>query len=291
MKDRREMVLGDLGILLCALLWGCSFWGLKVVQEYIPVFWILTLRFGLSFGAMALLMPSKLRLRWGDLVLGGLLGLALASAIAMQILGVAWTTTGKVAFLTAGYVVLVPFLTWALDKRAPALRVFLAAFLCLGGMAALSLESGLRIHRGEAAAIGAAVLSAAHLILVDRLGPRRNPLKLALAQFAMAALFCGSAALVLEPLPTVWPPKALGAMAYLVLFCTLIPYAIQLRAQQMTLASHAAVIFATESVFAVAVGWAFLREPFSFRMASGCVLILVSILITELDLSPSSERR
>ncbi len=287
MKNPREMVLGDLGILLCALLWGCSFWGLQTAQRELPVLWILTLRFGGAFLGLALISPSCLKgLGWRDLAAGGAMGLAVASAVAMQILGVAWTTTGKVAFLTAGYVVLVPFLTWALDRQAPSLRVFLAAFLCLGGMAALSLDSGLQIRRGEAAAIAAAALSAAHLLLVERLGRGRQPLKLAFAQFAMAALLCGVAAVVRDPLPRSWSRPVVVAMVYLVVFCTLIPYSLQIRAQQMTTSSHATVIFSTESVFAIAVGWAFLGESITARMALGCALILLSILLTELDLSP-----
>ena len=70
-------------------------------------------------------------------------------AFYLQTLGAKYTTAGKNAFLTAVYVVLVPFLYWIIKNQRPDVYNISAAFLCLIGIGLLSLNADFSINMGD----------------------------------------------------------------------------------------------------------------------------------------------
>ena len=285
--DRKKMMLGDLGIVACALLWGVSFAATKEVLKYMGPLWLLAFRFALSFVLIAALSPKRVRgMERRDLKVGGVIGTLLLVAMALQTIGIQYTTTGKSAFITSCYVVIVPFITWAASKRNPGMKAFVASAVCMIGMGAITLDgSGGGLGLGEILTLGCALAFAVQIVAIDQLAQDRDALTLTMIQTALSAVACTTAALIWEPLPILNSPVVLGWMAYLVVGCTLIPYSLQIKSQQLTSPTHASVLMITESVFAMIVGVMFLNEPMTSKIAWGCGLIFLSILITELDLT------
>ncbi len=285
--DRKKMMLGDLGIVACALLWGVSFAATKEVLKYMGPLWLLAFRFALSFVLIAAISPKRVRgMERRDLKVGGIIGTLLLVAMALQTIGIQYTTTGKSAFITSCYVVMVPFITWAASKRNPGMKAFVASAVCMVGMGAITLDgAGGGIGLGEILTLGCALAFAVQIVAIDQLAQDRDALTLTMVQTALSAVACLIAALIWEPLPILNSPVVLGWMAYLVVGCTLIPYSLQIKSQQLTSPTHASVLMITESVFAMIVGVMFLNEPMTSKIAWGCGLIFLSILITELDVA------
>jgi drug/metabolite transporter (DMT)-like permease len=61
-----------------------------------------------------------------------------------------------------------------------------------------------------------------------------------------------------------------------------VAYSLQIYGQKNSPASHAAVIFSLESVFAAIGGWLILNEILSGRAIFGCALMLSGMLISQL---------
>lgn len=285
--DKKKMMMGDLGILTCALLWGVSFAATKEVLKYMGPLWLLAFRFAFSFMLIAAMTPKRVKnMEKRDVKVGGIIGILLLVAMALQTIGIQYTTTGKSAFITACYVVMVPFITWAASRVYPGVKAFVASAICLVGMGAITLDgSGMGFGLGEALTLGCALAFAVQIVVIDRMAQDRDALTLTMIETALSAVVCLAAALIWEPLPVFGSPIVVGWMTYLVVGCTLIPYSLQIKSQQLTSSTHASVLMIMESVFAMIVGVVFLDEPMTSRLIWGCGLIFLSILITELDIT------
>ena len=275
--------LADMSLAIVALFWGLGFVAMKDALESYPTFWLLTLRFTGAFLLMALLFRGRLqRLKKMDYKAGVSVGVFLFLGFATQTLGLNYTTPGKQAFLTATYVVLVPFLVWALRKKFPGWLSFAASFLCLAGMALLTLQHGLSLGLGDGLTLLCAFFFACQLIAVEHFAGQTDPLVLAILQIGVVALLSVPFALLFETWPGFLPGGAgLWSIGYTIVFCTIIAFSVQNIAQKFTSSAHTAIILSLESVFGALSGIYFLGEVFTPPMAAGCVLIFFSVLLPE----------
>ena len=72
-----------------------------------------------------------------------------------------------------------------------------------------------------------------------------------------------------------------GAIAYTAFFSLGLCYTLQVCAQRLTLPADAALILSVESVFAVLSGWWVLNERLTSIQIFGCVLIFVTVLLSQ----------
>ena len=139
-------------LLLTAMIWGGAFVAQSVGLDYVGPFTINAVRF--LIGGLVLIpciaVMERVQDRDGqqrnrgsrrELLVGGLCcGLALCVASNLQQIGIAYTTVGKAGFLTALYVVIVPFLGLFLGKKLrPVLWVCVA--LALAGLYLLCMTT------------------------------------------------------------------------------------------------------------------------------------------------------
>jgi drug/metabolite transporter (DMT)-like permease len=135
---------------------------------------------------------------------------------------------------------------------------------------------------GEALSLVCAVAFAGHLLVVARAAGTMPARRLGTLQI----VFCAITMLVTLPVggtphfraaPVVW--VALGVTA---LFATALAFTVQSWAQARIPASHAALLFTLEPVFAWLFSLFFLGERLSLRALAGAGLILAGILLAEL---------
>ncbi|WP_352425532.1 DMT family transporter [Aminomonas paucivorans] len=297
MKNSTRTFLADGGILLAAALWGVGFGVLKDVLDYLPPFTLLVLRFLPGGVLLGLFFLRRFReTGWGDLRDGALVGLLLFGGFACQTTGLQWTTAGKQAFLTATYVLLVPFFSWGIHRAFPGGRVFAASGICLAGMSLLTLRGASGINLGDGLTLVSAVFFAGHLMAVERFTRRRDPLVLASLQMVVLGLCALPFALFERPDLGGIPLRGWIGFGYMLLFCTIGAFALQNLAQKYTPSTHAALLFSTEALFGAASGVLLLGETFTPPMATGAALMMGAILLVELPIpflrkGPSPETR
>ncbi len=283
--------LGADGLLLfTAFLWGVTFVAQKEAAFVTPPIAFVASRFIVSAVALAPLafwefrrLPGKPR---GDeLRLAVIIGFTLFIGTSLQQAGIETTSATNAGFLTACYVVLTPFVVWALVGRRPRALVIAAGFVSLfgawllasgGGLAAPSVGDGLVLISDFAWATGIALTP----IYLAR---SRRPLMLAFVQYVVCAA-----------LATLWSgffetvePQQLRDAAGVILFSGLISgalaFTLQIFAQRHTPPAEAALILSLESVFAAAAGAVLLGERLTAVGAAGCVLILAGAIAVEIE--------
>ena len=278
-----KTVVADISLVFVALFWGLGFVAMKDALDTFPTFWLLTLRFGSAAFLMGMLFRRRLAaITKEDIRAGAIIGVFLFLGYATQTLGLNYTTPGKQAFLTATYVVIVPFLSWGLRRIFPGALSFFASFVCLVGMGMLTLQEGaISIGKGDTLTLVCAFFFACQLIAIEYFAAKKDPMILTLLQILMVCLLSLPAALVFETWPGFQGGSGLRSIAYTVVFCTIIAFAVQNTALKFTPSTHTAILLSLESVFGALSGIYFLGEVFTPRMAAGCALIFVAVLLTE----------
>lgn len=298
---RSRTWIAHLLLLAVVLVWGATFSLVKsALVETTPLVFNL-LRMTLAFAVLAAVnWPSLRGLSRDDLKLGAAAGVFLAMGYQFQTLGLNHTTASKAAFITGLVVVIVPLLS-ALPGVAlpgslkPTIDTYAGALLAFAGLVLLTTPPGSGaalfsgIGLGEWLCLGCAVAFAAHLLMLARAAPRVSARRLGTLQIGFAALVM----LVTLPLggrvhfhgaPIVW--IALGVTA---LLATAAAFTIQSWAQQHLPASHTALIFTLEPVFAWLTSLFFFGEQLGRRALLGAGLILAGIVLAELR--PTSRGR
>ncbi len=279
----RGVFLADVALVSVAFFWGLGFVAMKEALASFPPFWLLSIRFGAASVLLLFFFRDRvLTMTYEDLRAGAIIGVFLFLGFATQTIGLNYTTAGKQAFLTSVYVILTPFLSWAVRRIFPGFLVFFSALLCIAGMALLTLQEGLVIGQGDFLTFVCALFFAAQLVAIERYAPKHDPIILTVVQICIVLLL----SLLCAPLFETWPGfrgfKGIGSIAYTVLFCTIFAFLIQNTAQKHTSSTHAAILLSLESLFGALAGALLLGEVFTFRMIAGCLLIFAAVLLTEL---------
>jgi drug/metabolite transporter (DMT)-like permease len=275
--------LADAALVFCALLWGLGFVAMKDALSVYPTWWVLFFRFG--GGALLVgmcLFKGTVRVAREDLRGGAVIGVFLFLAMGLQTLGLNYTTAGKQAFLTAGYVIMVPLIVWGLRRRFPGWLSVISSLVCFAGMGLLTSDSAEPLNVGDVLTIVAALFFAAQIIAIGHYAAGGNPMVLTFVQMLVTAALSFCAALFFNGLPVWKGTEGVLEIFFSTFFCTFLCFLIQNVAQKHTPATHASILLGLESVFGVLSGVVLLNEIFTLRMAAGCSLIFTAILLLEL---------
>ncbi|HEY5560925.1 MAG TPA: DMT family transporter [Clostridiaceae bacterium] len=279
-----KYLYGDLSLFLVAIMWGGGFVAVKdALNSNISPYYMMTIRFSLSAIMLGIIFRKKLlNIKREDLLRGTILGILLFTSFAFQTVGLKYTTPGKQAFLTATYVVLVPFLTFVIYKKYPGWYSFSSGIIALIGIGLLTLQGPLRLGYGDSLTLICAIFFALHIMFVGKYSQKSDTIALSILQLGIAAIISAIFAVILERPPVGLQIGAYSSLLYLVIFSTMLAFLIQNVAQKYTLPSHAAIILSLESAFGSIFAVIFLKELFSSTMVIGCILIFISILISEI---------
>jgi drug/metabolite transporter (DMT)-like permease len=280
----------DISLILCTLIWGATFVVVKGALEHASVFAFMAGRFLLASLLMAAIFRADLRsLTRNEIIAGVQIGFFMFTGYAFQTAGLLHTTSSKAAFITGFSVVLVPVFMAVFWRRRINLWVWTGALGAFVGLYFLSVppEGFAGLGRGDLLVFFGAVLFALHIAFVGHYSPRHSVGALSFIQVATTALLTlGTmpimALLRWERVQMDWSPALLTAILITALLATAVCFSVQVWAQQYTTATHTAIIFSLEPVFAAITAYFLTSERLNRRALEGALLILAGILLAEL---------
>jgi len=275
--------LGEIGLLLVAVIWGTGFVAGAVSLESLSPYQVMAIRFMIAALLMSIIFRKTFRtLNLSAIRAGIVLGVVLYLAFTLQTIGLQYTTPSKNAFLTAVNVVIVPFIGYLLYRRKPDKHGAIGAALTVAGIGVLSFDANLIPNIGDAMTLLCAVGFAFHIFFTFEFVKKHSPVALTLIQMIVAALLSLIAvALQGEKLELHGDAGGLLTAAYLGVFSTTIAFLLQTIAQKYTTETKAAIILSTEALFGTLFSVIFLHEAFTLRLAAGSFLIMAGILTAE----------
>ncbi|WP_035040641.1 DMT family transporter [Desulfovibrio sp. X2] len=275
-------------LLLTAAIWGAAFVAQRVGMEHIGPMAFNGIRF--TLGALALL-PLAARSagtaerplgRRGALLVSLAAGCVLFLGASLQQWGIVYTTAGKAGFITGLYVILVPLLGLWFGQR-PGIGCWIGALLAVAGLYLLSVEGDFSMQWGDVLVLISALFWAVHVLLVGAVSPRMNPVRFAMAQYAVCALLSLVSAFFLEETTLSGVTAAAVPILYGGLMSVGVAYTLQVVAQRDAHPAHAAIILSLEGAFAALAGWLLLDEVIPLRGLVGCGLMLAGMLAAQAD--------
>ncbi|QRN84614.1 DMT family transporter [Clostridia bacterium] len=283
MNNRKKQILSDMTLIFVAFLWGGGFVAVKDTLNSLGPMSLNFFRFLIAVVAMRLFLFTKIgKIEKKDIKGGLVVGLLLYLGYASQTIGLQYTTASKQGFVTATYVVMVPFLYWLIHRKRPLLREFVASFAAIIGVGLISLDQVSGFNLGDGLTLVCAFFFALHILTIEVFAKEMDVLKLTYMQMLVACILFLATALVSEPISFNLSSRAWGALLYLGVFSSFLCLTLQTTAQKYTSSSHVSIFLSAESLFAAGLGVMLLGETLSLRIIIGGAVIIAAILLVEL---------
>lgn len=279
-------------LLLAAAAWGAGYTFEKLALETLTVRWLMGIRLFVALIIMTpFLLPRLRKIHFLNMLIpGSILGITYWAAFSLQMMGLTTIAPGRNSFLTATYCVFVPFLVWILTRRRPALRNFIAAAICILGVALISLPasgqtggSSLSFTTGDCLTLVGALLYGINLVITGFLTKEFDAPTLTYLELLIAAILFLGSALLFDPFPSKanFPPLTLWSLIYLTLASTLIAQNFQNIAFSRVPASQGSLILCSESLFGMLVSILVMHESVTGNHLIGFAAIFAAIIISE----------
>ena len=304
MKLKNALIL-----LLTATIWGVAFVAQSVGMDYVSPFTFNGVRSiigGLVLIPVILVLDRKKKAEGKDykapgdrktLILGGICcGVALCVASNFQQFGVMYTSVGKVGFITACYIIIVPILSLFLGKKcSPAIAG--AVVLAVAGLYLLCMSgSDHGLQKGDFLIMICSFIFSIHIMIIDYFSPAVDGVKMSCIQF----FFCIQHTLILEKFQflvsgtislicmtifeephiaqilAAWKPILYAG----VMSCGM-GYTLQIVGQKGVNPASASLILSLESSISVLAGWLILGQKLTGREILGCVLMFSAIVLAQ----------
>jgi drug/metabolite transporter (DMT)-like permease len=299
-------------MLFVVAVWGSTFVLVKgALADATPAAFNLV-RMTLAFAVLGVAYHRYWRaIRGWQVAAGALVGLCLAVGYQFQTTGLALTTPSKSAFITGLLVVLVPLFSIIPGLRPPGARpprwnAFLGAAMAFTGIVLLTAPAATQasapasllghaarllpdmtsINLGDLLTLGCAIGFAFHCLALSHFSPRIAFQPLALLQVGFCALFMALSLPLIEHPHIAWTARLAVALAIVAVLATAAAFSIQSWAQSVLPATHMALLLTLEPVFAWITSFLVMGERLGLRPASGALMILAGIALTELMPQP-----
>ncbi|WP_321344485.1 DMT family transporter [Breoghania sp.] len=279
----------NLLLLLTAFIWGSAFVAQSTAMSSVGPLVFTGIRFLIAAACLAPFALREARRHRGEPVprthmamfIG--VGVVFFCGIALQQSALVLTTVTNAGFLTALYVVMVPFFGAALFRDMPHPAVWPASIASLAGIYLLGGGHLDGLNWGDGLVIVCAVFWALHVVLVGRVGiSSGRPLALAFAQFAVVGVLALLPGLAFEEVSL----AGIGAIWFELFYTGILSggfaFTLQIIAQRWTKAADAAIILSAEALFAALCGAVVLGERLDAMGLVGCALIFGSIVAVQL---------
>jgi drug/metabolite transporter (DMT)-like permease len=301
-KPKPELVL--VGV---TVLWASTFVVTKDFLRELPPLQFSLARFGIGSAVMLALYWRKFPASRRAMRDGIVLGLLNSSGLLLQLFGQAYTTASKSAFVTSLNTPLTPLIGLLLYGTRPSKTQQVAVVIATVGVMLLTWpNAGARWNLGDLLTVGCAVLYGLTIVQIARRTPGQDAVLLTVIQVVTAAaLFAvclGIARALLAWLPPASVPELLrleqrpfvlgtrGAveLGYMALVCTVVTFTGQTWAMARMSATHAAVIFSLEPVFATVMALCVATDASAewpgARGATGAALVTLGVMVSEIRL-------
>ena len=287
---------GNIALLLAAFIWGTSFVAQSVGMESVEAFTFNGIRMFLGCAALLpLIVFMQIRKRKNDtrteaekkkqaavqFKSGVICGVILYCASSFQQFAFNYSTPGKIGFITALYMLLVPVFGLALKQR-PGLFVWFAVLMGCVGAYLLCVDAEMTIGKGELLTLACAVFYAIHILYIDSVVDKVDGVLLSFTQFFVVGVISAVCMLIFETPQAENIQAAMVPMLYSGIMSSGIAYTLQIIGQKHTQPAVASLLMCLESVFAVLSGWVILHEALTGREILGCVIMFVAIILTNL---------
>lgn len=215
-------------------------------------------------------------------VIGGTItGTILCIASMLQAYGLTKSEVGKAGFLTALYIIFVPFLSVFVGKKCE-LKAWISVLIALIGTYLMCVKGELSIEIQDTWLLLCAVFFAANIVVVSKVCTEVDFVTMSIVQFFVSSFLSLIPAILIEKPTLDAILNALPFIAYSGIFSCGIGYTIEIIGQEGLSPTVSSLILSFESVFSMLMAWLILGERMSERELIGCFVVVIAVVIAQL---------
>ena len=284
-KNKKVEVVASIILAVVALVWGTTYAVIKDTLSVVQPFSLMMFRFSFSALILSLMYLKKIKTIKGvDLKRGIIIGIFMFLAFYFLIVSIRFTTASKFSFIVGAYVLIVPFLSWVINKTKLDRYAIVGAILATIGLAFLTMERGAVFNLWDLVAGCCSFFFAAHMIAIEKYSGDSDPILLTIIQFITTAVLFIILTGIKEGYDFTVLPEIKWTLGYLVIISTIIPFAIQNIVQRYISSTSTALILTLQSAFGSIFAVYYLDERMTKQMIIGCLLIFIAIVFQETKL-------
>jgi drug/metabolite transporter (DMT)-like permease len=275
----QQTTKANLYLFLISAIWGMTFPLIRNALTEINPYLFVFFRFLLAALVMLPIVWKELTKTRKDLIIHSIIfGLLNAVTYTSQTIGLQTIDSASSAFITAIYVVLVPFLAPLFKTGKLHYIDIVSSLICLFGIYVLT-GADMQLDVGETWTLLAAGVFAVQITYMQRLSAKFKEYKL----LTFYQLLFTTPPIFLFTLDTKYQTAlhmdVIIGLVFCAIFATTLVYSLQTKYQKFTTANKASLIFATEPIFAALFGYLVNGELLTKNIILGGVLILVSLIV------------
>lgn len=249
------------------------------------MYFILMVRFLLGGIIIAVCFPKRWKKFTPDIIWrGGLTGIIVAGAYVTQTIGLKHTTPGINAFLTATYAVMVPFMMWAVTKKAPSIFNVIAGVLGVVGIGLVSFDggSGGFSFMGEGMTLICGVFFALQIVFIAVFGKEKDSVLFTVFELIACGITMGILYLAFEvDQEIVFTVASTTRLLYLTIMGTSFALLAMTWGMEHTSTSSASLIMSLEAVFGVLFSIIIYKEKLTVQIGAGFGVIFIALIVSE----------
>ena len=300
---------GTIQLTLTALIWGIAFVAQSVGMEYVGPWTFNAVRY--LIGGIVLI-PVIFLISWINgrdadksaigsantgnepavnkkdrgvayyTVKGGIFsGILLAVASLLQQYGILYTSVGKAGFITALYIIIVPFFSILLKKKI-GLNQWISALIAVAGFYIMSVSGYQQVNIGDLLLLACACFYSVQILVIDHYVERVNTVAMSCIQFFVSGIICSVGMFALENPQIDMILAAYIPILYAGVMSSGVAYTLQIIGQKNLEPTLASLLMSLESVFSALAGWIILKQIMQPKEIVGSVLVFGGVVLAQL---------
>jgi len=272
-------------LLLVTFIWGWSFPVMKLSFYYVPPTTFLLYRFGIAALILFMIFKDEINSNINAIMPGIIIGVSLSVGQELQAVGLLFTSSSHSGFITSLYIVFSPIIAYFMIKEEIKITNIISLIIATIGLYLLSgigLEI-LSMNFGDFLTVFSALAFAFQIVLIQKYTAEGYDYKaltfwqvlISFLSYMLFAYYLGGYKAGYNVI--VW----IGIL-YTSIISTVLALIILLKYQKYTTVQRASVIYAGEPIFAYLASLIALREILPLTGYIGALLIIISILVTQL---------
>ena len=198
---------------------------------------------------------------------------------------------GKVGFITALYMLLVPLISFIIYKKKQPFTTWLGVFLGVGGLYMICMggSSSFGLGKGEILALLCSIAFALHIIVIDKYASKIDAIVLSCSQYMITGVISCILMFIFEKPSIDGIMQAAIPILYAGIMSCSCAFTFQIIGQKYTEPTLASMLLCTESVFSVIFSFIILGERMTVIEYIGCAVMFTAIIIAQLPAKKHSE--
>ena len=273
--------LPRLSILICTFIGASTIVVAEPLMANIPPIFLLAVRFTLAAFCLAILVPRRIFPLTPQAIRAGVVtGAGFGVGCALLYIALSHVSAGKITFLIALEVVIVPVVSWLLYKQRLSKHEKVALVPAVVGLWLITGNAETWFSWWELVALLSALAYTVYTISLSRMHSNAGVVSRTFVSFVTIGAIAFSVSALTEPIRSAtWNTASVITVLYLVLVGSIARFLMQAWAQKTVSAAFTAVMFTAEPVFAIALSYTFLGERFTQSQTWGAVIIVVGLLL------------